>query len=253
MLTLNSKNIPVKIILSLIVGVCFLSSAFAQEQGKAFGKAGVVELKATQRQARMYRDQGYKLQSAGNMEEAMGYYQKATELDPFYAVSFNDLGVAYEAKGMIPQAENCYLTAIKRDPYFLSSYSNLALLYEGKRDFRKAVAYWQKRVNLGSPNDPWTQKAKLRLKDITLVLEGQGLAQEDEVIDLMRQISEKKALLRESNKELAQDYLKRARVSYNKDDLATALKLGASAQQMDPSDSDITEFVEKVQLRALSR
>ncbi len=255
MLTLILKNIPQKIYRLLCVsGIFFFSLAFAQEQIRNSPNRGSeFNLTPLQVQARAYRNYGYNQQNIGNLGEAMAFYQKATELDPTYGVAFNDLGVIYEAKGMEAEAEKCYLKAIKIEPNFLSAYSNLALLYENQRRLDKAVAYWEKRVSMGSPEDPWTNKAKARLRDIMLISGGRDMSDEEEIFDLMQQINAKKAVLRESNKELAKEYLRKARISYNREDYATALKLGASAQQLSPDDSEITEFVEKAQVRALSR
>lgn len=117
-------------------------------------------------EAPTYRNQGYHAQQKGDLERAVGYYQKAIAIDPFYATPHNDLGIVYEKQGKLEQAEREYLKAIALDPHFLDPYANLALLYErmGKND--QAILYWKKRVDYGHPNDPWTRKAMERLSQL---------------------------------------------------------------------------------------
>jgi len=208
-----------------------------------------------QNQARIYREEGLEQQNLGNLDAAMSLYQKAIELDPTFAVAYNDLGIVYEAKGSVRQAEESYLKAIKIDSNYLSAYSNLALLYENQRNLEKASFYWAKRAELGSPDDPWTLKAKQRLEDISLITGGRAIesSREQEVIGLIKDVTEEKSILRQDNKALAKKYLEEAKQSYDKEDYATAIKKAASAQQLDPTNREIEEFIEKVQIRALSR
>lgn len=211
-------------------------------------------LSELQKQARDYRAKGFQLQQMGNLESALSYYQKAIELDPSYAIVYNDLGVIYEANGQIDRAEDSYLQSIKTDPNYLSAYSNLALLYEHKRDLKKAAFYWQKRVKLGSPDDPWTERARKRLEDIRLVLGDMGIGVgEQEVVDLTQNILDQKALLRQSNKELAKYYFKKAKVSYKKGDEIGAFRQAVDAFQLDPNNDEIQEFIAKLQTRLLSK
>lgn len=211
-------------------------------------------LSELQRQARQYRRQGVELQRIGNLDTALSLYQKAIELDPVYAIAYNDLGIMYEAKGLLEQAEENYLKSIKIDPRYLSAYSNLALLYENKRNLDKATLYWEKRAELGSPDDPWTERAKQRLEDIGLVREGRtsGL-KEREVIGLMKEIVNQKDILKQDNKALGNKYFQKAKQSYEKEDYATAIKEALDAQQLEPANKEIEKFIEKVQIRALSR
>ena len=188
----------------IIFFLCVTSFLFAQEPN----------LTELQKQARNYRAQGLELQRAGNIDEAMALYQKAIELDPSYPIAYNDLGILYEGKGFIDGAEECYLKAIKIDPDYLSTYANLALVYENKRDLKKAAFYWEKRLELGSPDDPWTQKARQRLEDIRLVLSERPFedALEQEVVEFLKDVGSQKAIYEKDNKVLAKDYFQKAKV-----------------------------------------
>jgi len=213
------------------------------------------ELTLLQQQAREYRDQGLKIQGTGDLDTAMKLYQKAIEVDPTYAVAYNDLGVVYEAKDMIDRAEESYVKAIKIDPYYLSTYSNLALLYEEKRDFGKAGFCWKKRAELGDLDDPWTKKARERLEDIRLSLSPRPAqdSQEKDIVKLMKDVANEKYMLSNYDKLLARKNFMKAKDSFNKEDYATAVKKASDAQVLDPDNKDIEEFIERSQIRALSR
>jgi tetratricopeptide (TPR) repeat protein len=206
-------------------------------------------------QARNYRLKGLEFQQTGDLDSAMSFYQKAIELDPKYSIAYNDLGIIYEAKGLINQAEESYLKAIKIDPHNLGAFTNLALLYEGKRELEKAGFYWQKRAELGLPFDPWTEKAKKRLNDIRLVLSDRPFEEfrEQEVIGLMKELETQKSILKKDNKEQAKAYFGKAKLSFKKGDEVTALKLAIDASQLDPSNLEIEEFINKIQARLLAK
>lgn len=213
-------------------------------------------LSVLQKEARMYRAQGLELQRIGNADAAMSLYQKALELDPAYAVAYNDLGIIYEAKGFIDRAEECYLKAIKIDSGYLSAYTNLALLYENKRQLNKAAFYWKKRAESGLPDDPWTEKARERLEDISLVLSNRPIAEdarEQTVVEFLKDVAKQKSLLKKDDKALARHYFERAKQKFKKGDEVTALKLAIDAAQLDSSNAEIEEFIKKTQTRLLSK
>ena len=204
--------------------------------------------------AREYRRQGLAMQQAGDLETAKSFYEKAMAADPFYAPAYNDAGIIAETEGDPDAAEEYYLRAIQVDPGYLSSYSNLALFYETKRDLRKAATYWEKRVDKGLPDDPWTLKAEQRLSDVYLAM-GKKIdnLKERQVTDLARKMSDQKALLREDDHEAAKMSLEKAKTYYKRGDNVTALKHSIDAMQLDPDNDEITDFVDKVQTRALTK
>jgi tetratricopeptide (TPR) repeat protein len=114
---------------------------------------------ATTQDAIKYRSQGQKALQLGELDKAIEFFKKSCKKDPEYALAHNDLGVVYELKGIDNQAELEYKKALKIDPKLASAHMNLALLYEkiGKRE--QAVEHIVERIRLGSPDDPWTQKA----------------------------------------------------------------------------------------------
>lgn len=125
-----------------------------------------VELSEFQKQARLYRIQGYALQQE-DLGAALSYYQKALALDPRYEVAYNDLGVIFEALGDKEYAKEMYLKAIQISRDYPSSYSNLALLYEGEEDYAKAIYYWGMRASLGYLFEPWFKEARKHIEEIS--------------------------------------------------------------------------------------
>jgi tetratricopeptide (TPR) repeat protein len=213
------------------------------------------KLNELQKEARIYREQGKKFQELGDIESAIIFYQKAIQLDPAYALSYNDIGILYEGKGWPDRAEESYLRAVTIDPSYVSTYTNLALLCESQRRFEEAAAYWKKRVELGDPDDPWTSKAAKRLEDIRISTTDRPFAEarEKEVVGLVKDVNYKKDLLRRSDKALAHEKFMKAKTCYKEGDFAQAIKEALDAQYLDPDNENIEEFIDKVQMRALSR
>jgi tetratricopeptide (TPR) repeat protein len=107
-----------------------------------------------------------------------------------------------------------------------------------------------KRVKLGSPSDPWVQKAKQHLRDIYLML---GKANEFEALDLMEEVVKQRSVQSGDDKGLANSYFQKAKLSYKKGNYALALKEALNASQIDPSNPEVEEFTERVLKRLLSK
>lgn len=114
-----------------------------------------------EKSAEEYRIKGYEAQHKGNFQEALSFYAKAVSLgkDADGVSLYNDMGVIYEQLGLYERAEENYLQALRLSDQYLPAYSNLAYLYNRQGDTQKAIDYFKKRVELGDPNDVWTQKA----------------------------------------------------------------------------------------------
>jgi Flp pilus assembly protein TadD len=251
---MQNRFLP-KFIITIIITLCvfcFVGLLFAKN--KPVDPAARNIPNELQEQAREYRQAGLENQRMGNLPAAMSLYQKAIAIDPGYAVAYNDLGVIYEAANFPERAEESYLKSIKIDPDYLSAYANLALFYENQRDLEKAAYYWAKRAGSGLPDDPWTQRAASRLKDIRLVLSSKPIAdqREKDVIGLMKDAAVYKSVLNKDDAALAQARFSKAKQSYNKGDLATAVKEALDAQYLDQNNPEIEVFIEKAVLRALS-
>lgn len=222
------------------------------ERGVSKSEKGKLLLSSMQKQARAYRIQGLSYQLKGNLAAALRSYQRALQFDPAYVEAFNDLGIVYEASGSTDKAIECYLKSIESDPDYLSAYSNLAMLYEEQRDFDKALFYWNKRMALSTTSDEWSQKAKERIRDIKMV---QGMFKpkptEDELLDLVKEVSKRKEALSDDKQKFAQHLLDKAKLSYKNNDDVAAYKKASDAQLLDPSNKEIDDFLQKVQSEML--
>jgi len=156
------KNLKKTIVFVYIFFVLFISfllgCAEAQEQG--------ILAEDFKKRAVQYRQMGCEIQQKGDFDKALSFYQMAVGLDPYYTAAYNDIGITYETKGLIDLAEKNYLKAIDVDKQYLPAYTNLAYLYEKKADVLKAANYWIKRISLGDPDDPWTEKARENLRSL---------------------------------------------------------------------------------------
>lgn len=256
------RNKIINITLAFIL--LFSTLAFAENKKKTkpaqepfsgfFSTKAGKKLSTMQGMARDYRDEGLALQKKGDLDGALAFYQKAAQMDPMYSVVYNDIGVLYEANGSYKDAAQSYLRAIQLDPGYPSPYTNLAILYEQGRDLKKAEFYWDKRVKLGPSTDPWTKKAKQRLDDIKMVLAGSPQkSKEKDVLDLTKKIAKEKTAQKQDNKVLAKSYFDKAKLLYQKGDEVAAYQKASDAWQLDPANDAIQEFVERVQLRLLTR
>lgn len=113
--------------------------------------------------AKAYREEGFKAQSIGNLQNALKCYQKAIVLDPDFAQAYNDIGVVFESKGELKRAEEMYKKALVLDPNLLSVYTNLAFIAEKNGKIKEASDYWQKRYELGQEGDYWWEVSRQHL------------------------------------------------------------------------------------------
>jgi len=113
-----------------------------------------------------YHRLGYEAQQNNEYSRALAYYFKASAVDPKNATYWNDIGLTYELLGKSDSALKSYLKAVRIDPKYLAPYANLGYVYQKKQDLVKAIYYLQKRIDLGDPSDPWTQKAREDLNDL---------------------------------------------------------------------------------------
>lgn len=210
-------------------------------------------LTGLQEQARIHRAKGLEAQYVGQIAEAIRFYEKAIVYDPSYVELYNDLGVVYEMRGWQDKALDFYLQAIAIDPNYLPAYTNLAAIYEERGDLKTAAGYLQKRVRLGLPDDPWTQKARERLENIGYSVEdiARELKQE-EVIDLIKEMmaySPEPIPLAggaRDKKQKAIEYLNNAKLKLKRGNITAALNDLGIAAHLDPANRQIDQVLEEV-------
>ena len=251
-----NNRLPHKLIIpamAIFSVLCFSGLSFAPELKAVFSAEDASNLK--QEQSKKYRELGVENQRAGNLAEALTFYQKAVAVYPNSAVAYNDLGVVYEVMGSLDRAEESYLKSIEINPAYTSVYTNLAFLYENQRNLEKAAFYWGKRAAVGAPDDPWKQKAANRLRDIRMSLSDQPFSDEREgdVLGLMKDIAGNEAEFSNNNENLVQAHFKAAKLSFSKGDNATAVKEALDAHYLDQDNPEIEAFIEKAEQRALTQ
>jgi len=251
-----NNHLPPKFIvfpIAMLSVLCFAGLIFAQEVKAASSFEDFSDAKHAQ--ANKYRELGVECQRIGDLAGALSFYQKAIAIYPDFAVVYNDLGVVYEALGSFDRAEENYLKSSKMDPTYSSVYTNLALFYEGQRNLEKAAFYWGKRAQVGTPDDPWTQKATSRLRDLRMSLSSRPFAdqREEEVVDLMKEVVGDKTEFNKADETLAQMHFKKAKQSFNRGDLAAAIKEALDAAYLDQDNPEIEAFIAKAERRVLTR
>ncbi|SPQ00556.1 putative Tetratricopeptide TPR_1 repeat-containing protein [Candidatus Sulfobium mesophilum] len=136
--------------------------------------------------ARPYNGLGLAYQNEGKLDEALGGFARAVEIDPSYAVAHNNFGstyfkknlfgraveefsraialepdnaifrnnrgLAYAAAGETDRAISDYLEAITLDSSYDDPYHNLGVVYHRKGLFEKAVEEYTKAINLETDN-----------------------------------------------------------------------------------------------------
>jgi hypothetical protein len=73
------------------------------------------------------------------------------------------------------------------------------------------------------------------------------------VISLTKDLLNKKSIIKQDNAKLAKEHLSRAKLYYVKGDEINAIKEAIDAKSLDPANTDINDFIDKVQRRLLTR
>jgi tetratricopeptide (TPR) repeat protein len=218
------------------------------------------ELTLLQQEARLYRQEGLEFQKMGRIDDALAAYQKAIAADPNYVEPYNDLGVVYELKGWQDKAIEAYEKTLELEPSYLAAYSNLAAVYEQKGDLKTAAIYWKKRIKYGLADDYWTQKAMQRREEIGMIIKEVGKElKEEKVVDLIQEVIVTKPAVEQAPREQLSDkqqqaiaYLTSARLKLQRGETYAALTDAGIAKHLDPSNTQIDEFIEQVHEKLIS-
>jgi tetratricopeptide (TPR) repeat protein len=95
---------------------------------------------------------GKALLQKGQVDEAMGHFQKAVEIQPDYAEAQYFLGAAFVLKGQFDDAASCFQKVLKIQPDYALAAENLGsvLLQQGRVD--QAITNFQRVVQLQPRN-----------------------------------------------------------------------------------------------------
>tara|TARA_B100000686_G_C16794686_1_gene981424 strand:- start:1470 stop:3239 length:1770 start_codon:yes stop_codon:yes gene_type:complete len=103
-------------------------------------------LKKSPNKTRPWMNVGHAHILLGNSDEALQYYQKAIDIDPYYFASQYNLGTLYEEKGDINQALYHYQFALLIDPYVAEVNGKLGEIYMKKGEYETAEQFLKKAV-----------------------------------------------------------------------------------------------------------
>lgn len=201
-------------------------------------------------QARSYRTQGYRLQSSGNLRQALSFYQKAVEIDPFYTEAYNDIGVIYEEQGHLDKAKSYYQKALDLSPSYLAAYTNLALLYERAGDVENAAKYWKERYIRGRPGEYWREVARHHLLRIGTYPEIRKEIMEQEAARLSRELAYKREQQRLEAIEEAKLHFNLGRRDLEKGAYPSAIKNLNTVLDINPSDSELLAKTKELLMKA---
>ena len=192
-------------------------------------------------QARSYREQGYKMQLAGDVRGALMYYQKANQMDPTYVEVYNDIGVVYEGLNDEDKALKMYKNALEVDPHYLPTYANLAMIYEKKGDISNASFYWQKRYELGQEGEYWREVARQHLLKLGTYPEVRKDQLEQKAAQLSRDLTFQREESKEKVIEEAQLHFDLGANLLLKKDYASAMQEFQAAITLNPADEQLKD------------
>jgi len=194
------------------------------------------------------RRKGMDAQSQGEYEQAVRYYRKALKENPHYPVLHNDLGIVFERMGKTKKAEWHYHQALDEDPSYAKAYTNLAMLYESQGRLSDALTYWKRRSELGDPNDPWTQKASSRVRELAGRVEESsreiGISSDESIVGQAESHSYHNVLSR--NREIAQAHYDEGRKNEKKKKYVEALHHYSISIHNDPWNPQTLEAIRRV-------
>lgn len=84
--------------------------------------------------ARYYSNRAAEQLRGGQAEDALGWAEVSTRLDPSLVEGWSNLGVALRRSGRVDEAEKAYLQATEIDPYYHVAYHNLFALMQMRGD-----------------------------------------------------------------------------------------------------------------------
>jgi protein O-GlcNAc transferase len=99
-------------------------------------------------QAKQILNIGASLQRKGKLDEAITYYEKAIQLNPTYAGTYNDLGNLFHDKRNIDEAIACYQKALNLNPNFTAAHYNLGDSFQDKGQLDEAIKCYQRAIEL---------------------------------------------------------------------------------------------------------
>ncbi len=96
----------------------------------------------------LLNEYGNQLIKRGRLQEARAIYERALEIDPGLAVTWNNLGVAHAALGSHRRAVKAYRQALRTSPNYAMAHYNLGSAYDAMGRYNKAIRSYQRAIEL---------------------------------------------------------------------------------------------------------
>jgi tetratricopeptide (TPR) repeat protein len=103
--------------------------------------------------------------------DAERYYRQAIDVDPDYALAYFNLGNLFDERGDRAKALSHYQSALRIHPHYADAHYNIALLYQSTGQALKAVRHWKTYLKI-DPSSSWAAIARRelsKLRDSTIV------------------------------------------------------------------------------------
>ncbi len=107
--------------------------------------------------ASMWCNRGYALEQLGLLEDALGCYGRALELDPGYALAWSNMGVIHEKLKEHSKAMKCFNEALRINPDYPGALYNRACLLAVTGDLEGALESLKRAVAL---SDDYRDRAR---------------------------------------------------------------------------------------------
>ena len=109
-------------------------------------------LQAKTERAQEHYNQGVQYRKQGQLDKAIGEYQRAVQLRPDFAQAYNNLGWIYKLQGDLDKAIKAFETAVRSDPSYVRAQVNLGWALGDKGRYDQAIRVLEHAIE-GSPEE----------------------------------------------------------------------------------------------------
>ncbi|MBI2505306.1 MAG: tetratricopeptide repeat protein [Candidatus Latescibacteria bacterium] len=144
------------------LGALVLLGLLSSERNRVWRDEYTLWGDAVARAPQMFRAQsnwGLALYGKGQVQEALGAFEKSLALNPRYGKTWSNLGSVYEDLGRSAEATRAYEQALALEPGLAGAHNNLGRLSLAQGDLDQAEAQLQQALAL----DPWYAQARVNL------------------------------------------------------------------------------------------
>ncbi len=139
-------------IAALMVTACAACTLFQLRYWRNSETLFMHALRATGQNCVAYNILGLVLQRQGRLDEAVGHYAQALQLDPDYAVAHYNLAAAFRAKGMRDEAVAHFKQALLLQPGFALAHNGLGRVLLDRGSSGEALTELQQALRLAPDN-----------------------------------------------------------------------------------------------------